>query len=155
MGHVVTSSRTLFVHCVHLNTVLEMCCCVHFWPQDDDINLGHKISSDEGQNTEKRGKHLSSHGEGFSVDEVQGEEAYPGDLVHHQAEGDTLGLIVIGWQVFAHVAEGEAEDTEKGYVRQLHARAQREGFTTLQNYFVWVEIKVLGRPRSVQRYPKH
>lgn len=111
----------VFVHGVHLNAVLKVCCCVHLWPHDNNVCFGEEVSSQEGQDTEECGKHLRGHGEGLSVDQVEGEEAYPGDHVHQQAEGDTLGLIVVGGQVLPHVTEREAEDAEDGDIRQLNA----------------------------------
>lgn len=86
---------------------------VHLRPQDNNIHFGQEVAPEEGQDTEECGKHVCGNGERASADEVDSEEAHPGYHVHHEAEGDTLGLIVVGWQVFAHVAEREAEDAEQ------------------------------------------
>lgn len=95
--------------------------CVHFRLQDNDINFGQEVAPEEGQDAEEYGKHVCSYGEGAPADEVESEEAHPGDHVHHEAEGDTLGLVVVGWQVFAHVAEREAEDAEQCYITELNS----------------------------------
>lgn len=94
---------------------------VHLWPQDNNVNFRQEVARKEGHDTEEYGKHVCGHGEGASADEVESEEAHPGNHVHHEAEGDTLGLVVVGWQVFAHVAEREAEDAEQRNISQLKA----------------------------------
>lgn len=118
MHLIITTS--LFRHGVHLDTVLEMCSRVHLWLQDNNINFGQEISSKESQNTKECRKHVCSHGERASADEVEGEEADPGHHVHHEAKGHALGLVVVGRQVFAHVTEGEAKDAEQRYVNQFN-----------------------------------
>lgn len=112
----------MFAHSVHLNTVLKMGRCVHLWLQDNNINFGQEVAPKEGQDTEQCGKHLCCNGEGASAIEVYGEEADPGDHVHHETEGDALGLVVVGWQVFAHITENEAEDAEQCYINHLETR---------------------------------
>lgn len=92
---------------------------VHLRPQDNNVNFGQEVAPKEGHDTDEYGTHICGHGEGASADEVDSEEAYPGDHVHHEAEGDTLGLVVVGWQVFAHVAETEAEDAQQSYISKL------------------------------------
>lgn len=92
---------------------------VHLRPQDDDVNLGQEVAPEEGHHADEYGAHVGGHGEGASADEVDGEEGHPGDHVHHEAEGDTLGLVVVGRQIFAHVAEAEAEHAQQSDVREL------------------------------------
>jgi len=104
---------SLFIHGIHLNTVLEMSISVHLRLQGNNINFGQEVAPEEGHDTEEYGEHVRGHRERASTDEVDSEEAHPGDHVHHDAEGHTLGLVVVGRQVFAHVAESEAEDTEQ------------------------------------------
>lgn len=86
---------------------------VHVRLQYNNVNFGQEVASKGGQDADQYSAHICSHGEGASAVEVEGEEAYPGDHEHHEAEGDTLGLVVVGWQVFAHVAEGKAEDAQQ------------------------------------------
>lgn len=109
----------LFAHGIHLNTILEMGSGVHLWLQDNNVNFGQEVAPKEGRDTDEYGTHICGHGEGVSADEVEREEAHPGDHVHHEAEGDTLGLVVVGWQVFAHVAERETEDAQKSNISKL------------------------------------
>lgn len=101
-----------FAHCVHLNTILEMCSSIHMWPQDNNKNLGQEVASKERKHTDEDGTHVCCHSEGAPAQEVDGKEGHPGDHVYHEAEGDTLGFIIICRQVLAHVAESKAEYTE-------------------------------------------
>lgn len=140
---------SLFAHGIHLNAVLEMCSGVHLRPQDNNINLGQEVAPEEGQDAEEYGKNMCGHDERASADEVDSEEAHPGDHVHHEAEGDTLGLVVVGWQVFAHVAEREAENAEQRYISKLEACTGGEHVTALQDNAVLIKVKVLRRLRRV------
>lgn len=132
-----------------------MCSCVHLRSQHNNINFGYKVSPEEGQDTEECGKHLCGHGERISADEVEGEEADPGDHVHHEAEGHALGLVVIGWQVFAHVTESEAENADHGHISKFNTRADREGLAALEHDAILVEFKIHGRPGGVEGHTEH
>lgn len=124
---------------------------VHVGFQYNNVNFGQEVPPKEGQDADQRGANISSHGEGASADEVDGEEANPGDHVHHQTEGDTLGLVVVGRQVFAHVAENEASDAQQTYITELNEGTGREGVAALQHDAVHVKIKILrglGRANS-------
>lgn len=113
---------------------------VHVRLEDNNVDFGQEVASEEGQDTDEYGTHIRSHGERASADEVDSEEAYPGDHVHHKAKGDTLGLIVVGWQVFAHVAEAEAEDAQKSHISKFKGWARWDRVTALQHNAVCEEV---------------
>lgn len=128
---------------------------VHLWLQDNNINFGQEVAPKEGRDTDEYGTHICGHGEGVSADEVESEEAHPGDHVHHEAEGDTLGLVVVGWQVFAHVAERETEDAQQSNISKLNGWTSWQGVTALQHNAVHVEVKILGRLGLVECHTEH
>ena len=128
---------------------------VHFWLQDNNINFGQEVAPEESQDAEEYGKHVCSYGKGAPADEVESEEAHPGDHVHHEAEGDTLGLVVVGWQVFAHVAEREAEDAEQCYITKLNSWTRWEGVTALKHNAVVVEVEILAGLGRVEGHTEH
>lgn len=145
----------LLAHGIHLNTILEMSSGVHVWFQHNNVNFGQEVPPEEGQDTDQGGADVSSYGEGASADGVDGEEANPGDHVHHQAEGDTLGLVVVGRQVFAHVAEKEANRAQHTHVTELGERPGREGVAALQHDAVHVEIQILGGLGRAHSHAEH
>lgn len=132
-----------------------MCRGVHVRSPDDDENLGQEVAGEERHHTDEDGAHVRRHGEGAPAHEVDGEEGHPGDHVDHEAEGDTLGLVVVRRQVLAHVAEGEAECTQQRHVRQLQGRAGRQRVAALQHHAVPVEGQVLGRLRGLDGDADH
>ena len=111
---------------------------VHLWSEYDDVHLGQKVAAEDAQHAGQYGEDVDRHGEGVPADEVECEVAYPADHVHHQAEGHALGLVVVGRQVLAHVAEGEAQAAEQRGARQLHPGARRERVAALQHDAVGV-----------------
>lgn len=127
-----------------------MCSSVHLWFQDNDIYFGEEVPSKQSQDAEEDSKHVSSHSEWTSADKVQGEETHPGDHVHHEAKGDTLGFVVICWEVFSHVAKTEAEGAEQKDISQLQHRAWCQSVAALQDDWVFVEVKILRRLRGVK-----
>lgn len=128
---------------------------VHVWFQYNNVNFGQEVPSKEGQYTDQCGTNKSSRGEGASADDVDREEANPGDRVQHQAEGDTLGLVVVGRQVFAQVAEREANDTQQNQVTELNEGTGREGVAALQHDAVPVEMKILGGLGRADSHTEH
>lgn len=46
--NVMKSPHYSFFHGIHLNTILEMCSCVHLRSQHNNINFGYKVSPEEG-----------------------------------------------------------------------------------------------------------
>lgn len=129
--------------------------CVHLGLQHNNVNFGQEVAPKEGQDTDQCGANISSHGEGAPADEVDREEANPGDHVHHEAEGDALGLIVVGRQVFAHVAEKEAEDAQHTYITKLNEGTKWEGVAALQHNAVHVEIEILGWLGGTHSHTEH
>lgn len=138
-----------------MNTILEMSSGVHVGFQYDDVNFGHEVPPKEGQDTDQCGTNISSHGERASANEVDREEANPGDHVHHQTEGDTLGLVVVGRQVFAHVAEKEANDAQQTDVTELNEGTGRDGVAALQHDAVHVEIQIFGGLGRADGHTEH
>lgn len=128
---------------------------VHVGFQHNDVNFGQEVAPEEGQDADQGRANVRSHGEGASADGVDGEEADPGDHVHHQAEGDALGLVVVGRQVFAQVAEKEANDAQQTDVAELDERAAREGVAALQHDAVHVEVEVLGGLGRADGHAQH
>lgn len=102
-----TETLSLFGHGVHLNTVLKVCGCIHLRLYQNNIHLWQKVASVYPKHTGENGTYIERHRKAASRNAVCREERDPRNHIYHETECNAFGLVVIGRQIFSHVAHAE------------------------------------------------